>query len=50
MMQDDFIENVITPKPQTREEAIMNREFYGMEAVKNSEKTNADEDERSESE
>jgi hypothetical protein len=31
-MDDDFIENIITPKPQTRNEA-MNREFYGMEAV-----------------
>lgn len=32
MMSDDFIDSVITPKPQSREEA-MNREFYGMMAV-----------------
>jgi len=32
MMSDDFIEGVITPKTE-REEATMNREFYGMMAV-----------------
>jgi hypothetical protein len=33
MMDDDFIESVITPKPQSRDEAKMNRKFIGMEAV-----------------
>lgn len=31
-MSDDFIESVITPNPQSKEEA-MNREFYSMMAV-----------------
>jgi hypothetical protein len=43
MMDDSFIDNVITPKPQSKEEAIMNREFYGMEAVTNSAETEHDE-------
>lgn len=35
-MDDDFIESIITTNPQTIDET-MNRELYGMTAVKHSE-------------
>lgn len=39
VLSDDFIDSVITPKPQSRDEAKMNREFHGMMAVQHSAET-----------
>jgi len=38
MINDDFIESIITPKTQSNNETMISREFNGMEAVAKFEK------------